>query len=94
MERNSRGEEYIDDDIFLHHFNDVTKYKKMEEKLKLLSVTDPLTKAYNSRFMTQKLEEEIERAKRTKSKFSIIMLDIDHFKKVNDNYGHNAGDIV
>lgn len=66
----------------------------MEEKLKLLSVTDPLTKAYNSSFMTQKLEEEIERAKRTKSKFSIIMLDIDHFKKVNDNYGHNAGDIV
>jgi len=84
----------LGEDFYLHYASDVTKYKKMEEKLRLLSIIDPLTSAYNRRFFRQKLEEEIERAKRNGSKFSLIMLDIDHFKSINDRFGHNAGDLV
>jgi diguanylate cyclase (GGDEF)-like protein len=65
-----------------------------ERELRLLSVTDTLTKVYNRRYFIQKIEEELERAKRAGSKFSLIMLDIDHFKSINDRYGHHAGDLV
>lgn len=65
-----------------------------EKELRLLSVTDTLTKVYNRRYFIQKVEEELERAKRTGSKFSLIMLDMDHFKNINDRYGHRAGDLV
>jgi len=75
-------------------FMDLTERKKMEEQLYRLSISDPLTNAYNRRYFTQKLEEEIERAKRTGSKFSLVMLDIDRFKSINDRFGHNAGDLV
>ncbi len=84
----------LGEDIYLHYATDVTKYKKMEEELRCLSQTDCLTNSYNRRYFTQKLEEEIERAKRAGSKFSLIMLDIDRFKSVNDRFGHNAGDLV
>jgi diguanylate cyclase (GGDEF)-like protein len=53
-----------------------------------------LTNAYNRRYFIQKLEEEIERARRNGNKFSLIMLDIDCFKSINDRFGHNAGDLV
>lgn len=84
----------LGEDIYLHYATDVTKYKKMEEELRHLSVADVLTNAYNRRYFTQKLEEEIERARRTDGKFSLVMLDIDRFKRINDNFGHNAGDLV
>lgn len=84
----------LGDDIYLHYAIDVTKYKKIEEELRYLSDTDVLTNAYNRRYFIRKLEEEIQRSKRYKSIFSIIMLDIDHFKKINDMYGHNLGDEV
>jgi len=70
------------------------KLVSKEEQLRHLSVTDTLTNTYNRRYFVQKLEEEIERAKRLGSKFSLVMLDIDHFKKINDNFGHNAGDLA
>jgi len=65
-----------------------------ERELRLLSVTDTLTKVYNRRYFIQKVEEELERTKRSGSKFSLIMLDMDHFKSINDRYGHRAGDLV
>lgn len=68
--------------------------KEANEKLKLKVITDPLTGAFNRRFMLEQMEKEIQRYNRTKSSFSIVMLDIDHFKLVNDNFGHNVGDIV
>lgn len=85
---------YMNNKILVVAAYDLTERKKTEEKLRFLSIIDPLTKAYNRRYMTQKLQEEIERARRHKTIFSIVMLDIDHFKKVNDCFGHNAGDIV
>ncbi len=84
----------LGEDVYLHYGNDVTRYKKTEEELRLLSVNDCLINVYNRRYFVQKLEEEIERARRTGSKFSLIMLDIDRFKNINDRFGHNAGDLV
>jgi len=62
--------------------------------LEVLSVTDKLTGLYNRRKLDELLEEEIVRAQRYQVELSVIMLDIDRFKRVNDTYGHGAGDEV
>lgn len=64
------------------------------EENERLSITDGLTKAYNRRYFNTQIEKEFEKAKRYNSKLTLIMLDIDHFKLLNDNYGHQQGDIV
>lgn len=74
--------------------DDISEKKLLEEELFLLSITDNLTKAYNRRYFIQNLNMEIERSNRTESNFSVIMMDIDHFKSINDCFGHNTGDIV
>jgi diguanylate cyclase (GGDEF)-like protein len=58
------------------------------------NITDPLTKVYNRRYLDRRLDEEVERSKRYSLKLSVLMLDIDHFKQVNDKYGHQAGDVT
>jgi diguanylate cyclase (GGDEF)-like protein len=58
------------------------------------SIIDPKTQLYNSRFLEEMLFIEIENSKRYDLKLSLIILDIDFFKKVNDNYGHLAGDRI
>ena len=58
------------------------------------SILDPLTLAYNRRYFFDRLYKETERARRYGSRFSLIMFDMDHFKDVNDTYGHQAGDTV
>jgi len=63
-------------------------------KLYELAITDGLTQVYIHRYFQARLEEEIFRAKRYNLPLSLIMFDIDHFKKFNDDYGHQAGDIV
>ncbi len=67
---------------------------KLRESLKLQSVQDPLTGLFNRRHMEKYLERESHRAKRHNSVLGIIMIDVDHFKEVNDTYGHEAGDLV
>ncbi|MEW5767599.1 MAG: diguanylate cyclase [bacterium] len=66
----------------------------LHKKVEKLSVTDELTDLYNYRHFQERLQEELVRAKRYQSAFSLIMLDIDDFKKVNDTYGHLMGDTV
>jgi diguanylate cyclase (GGDEF)-like protein len=56
--------------------------------------TDPLTKAYNKGYLMEALEAEFKRAKALHTDFSVIFLDLDHFKKINDQHGHDAGDFV
>ncbi|MGJ7046108.1 diguanylate cyclase (GGDEF)-like protein/PAS domain S-box-containing protein [Thermoanaerobacterium thermosulfurigenes] len=73
---------------------DISERKKFEELLYLRSVTDPLTGIYNRRFFMDILEKEVEMTKRNKKPFSLIMFDLDHFKNVNDYFGHAAGDMV
>jgi len=65
-----------------------------EENYRLLAVTDSLTGLPNRRHFFEAASSEFARAKRYNKTFSIIMMDIDHFKKINDEYGHHAGDIV
>lgn len=64
------------------------------DKTKHLSQHDGLTGLYNHRMFEEKLHQEINRRNRTQKPLSLIMLDIDHFKQFNDNYGHQAGDAV
>jgi len=65
-----------------------------KEKLERLANLDSLTGLYNRRAISGKLRDLINRANRYKEDFSLVMLDIDHFKKVNDRYGHLTGDEV
>jgi diguanylate cyclase (GGDEF)-like protein len=58
------------------------------------TITDPLMEIYNRRHLERRLEEEFARAQRYGFPLSILLLDIDHFKKVNDDHGHPAGDLV
>lgn len=80
--------------VFLYYAVDITKHKKAQKELLQLSITDTLTKCYNRRYFVDKIKKEIELVKRYKRKFSILMFDIDHFKKINDTYGHDVGDKV
>ena len=68
--------------------------KKANEHFKELSVTDPLTNLYNRRFVTEILDKEFRRAERKSELLSVVLFDIDYFKKVNDTYGHLNGDDV
>ncbi|MFH0845775.1 MAG: diguanylate cyclase, partial [Pseudomonadota bacterium] len=67
---------------------------KLRETLRSLSLRDPLTGLFNRRYMEESVERELRRADRKGTSVGIIMIDIDHFKKVNDTYGHEAGDTV
>lgn len=77
--------------IVLH---DITKLKNTQDELKLLATRDSLTGAINRGHFMELARREILRAKRYKRKLSLIMMDLDYFKNVNDTYGHQAGDQV
>ncbi|HEB77695.1 MAG TPA: GGDEF domain-containing protein, partial [Methylothermaceae bacterium] len=64
------------------------------ERLRRTSLIDTLTGVNNRRFFEQRLGEEIDRAQRTGDPLTCLFLDIDHFKKINDTYGHQTGDLV
>ena len=68
--------------------------KEVNERLRELALRDGLTGLYNHRYFQELLGNEMSRADRYKKPFSLIMLDLDHFKKINDEYGHPIGDIV
>jgi diguanylate cyclase (GGDEF)-like protein len=65
-----------------------------QERLRHLGMTDPLTGAYNRRYFDQRLHEEANRALRSGQPLCCMMLDVDHFKRINDVFGHAAGDAV
>ena len=73
---------------------DVTDRKAIERKLERLAQIDPLTGVFNRRHFMLLAEKELARANRYGSALSVLMLDIDHFKRVNDTHGHQAGDRV
>lgn len=67
---------------------------RLRETLRNQSICDSLTGLFNRRYMEESLEREFSRANRKKSRVAIIMMDIDHFKRFNDTYGHQAGDAL
>lgn len=68
--------------------------KRSNDMLRTLSITDPLTHLHNRRHLMEMVEKEFQRASRKGAHLSLIILDIDYFKKVNDTYGHQEGDRV
>jgi two-component system, cell cycle response regulator len=64
------------------------------QKMAELAIKDELTGLYNRRYFIEALENETERAKRYKTGLALCMMDLDYFKRINDNYGHPAGDLV
>jgi len=81
-------------EMIARHANIVIDYARLYESTKRLSITDGLTKLYNHRFFQDSLKREFARSQRYKSSLSLALLDIDHFKRFNDTYGHQQGDIV
>lgn len=71
---------------------DATKQTALEEKLRRLASSDGLTGIYNHRAFSERAVEEVGRAHRQNSKVSLLLIDIDNFKKINDIHGHRAGD--
>lgn len=67
---------------------------RLVHSLKSLSIHDPLTNLYNRRYMEESFARELALAHRKNSSLSVIMIDIDYFKKLNDSYGHKIGDLV
>ena len=67
---------------------------RLQEELRELAVRDGLTNLFNRRYLDETLERELARAKREGYPLSLVMIDIDHFKNLNDTYGHQAGDKV
>lgn len=73
---------------------DITERKLLEEELRRQAHIDYLTGVYNRRHFMERAEQELSRAHRYGSTLSMLMLDVDHFKQINDRYGHKVGDIV
>ena len=72
----------------------LAQLEENNKKLETLSITDPLTKLYNRKKIMKRINECMTYSNRYKTSLSITMIDLDHFKKVNDTYGHQAGDEV
>jgi diguanylate cyclase (GGDEF)-like protein len=67
---------------------------QLRESLREQSIRDPLTYLYNRRFLEESLERELQVASRKKHSVTVLFLDLDHFKRFNDVFGHEAGDMV
>ncbi len=86
---------FIDDQPYLEGIViDITQRKLMEQELALLATRDPLTGLYNRRELMRQLEEALARAQRYHHPCCLLLLDVDHFKQVNDRCGHLVGDEV
>jgi len=96
----SDREDFIDQEkfsnfqVFCNQISIGLQKSLLYEKVQKLSITDGLTKLYSHRYFKQRLEEELVLANRYSSQLSLLIMDIDFFKRYNDNFGHVAGDHV
>jgi len=86
--------DYKYDVILYLAFQDITGRKSREALLQNQATRDPLTSLYNRRYFEEEVKKEILKAKSQKTPYSLLMLDADHFKNINDTYGHKIGDKV
>ncbi|HEV7960953.1 MAG TPA: diguanylate cyclase [Actinoplanes sp.] len=92
-------DEFDDSDLltlrtFAGHAGVAVHNVRVHEEAQRLSLTDPLTGLWNYRYLRESLRREVERASRFGRMLTVLVLDLDHFKEVNDTYGHAAGDAV
>lgn len=73
---------------------EIQQIEMLQESLRAQAVRDPLTGLYNRRYLEETLEREVSRAWRTQTSVSVMMIDFDNFKEVNDQYSHQVGDLV
>ncbi|MFX0594009.1 diguanylate cyclase [Melissospora conviva] len=93
------SDEFADEDLhtlgtFAGHAAVAVENVRVHEEVQRLSLTDPLTGLWNYRYLKESLHREVERASRFGRMLSVLVLDLDRFKEVNDTYGHAAGDVV
>ena len=86
--------EYKNEPVLYMAFQDITNRKEREKTLQNQADRDPLTGIYNRRYFEQKMPEKIQQAHIKQQPFAVLMLDADHFKNINDEYGHKTGDKV
>ncbi len=84
----------FEDPVLLARVKNFLKIRRLEKMLFEKAVTDELTGVYNRRFLFKRFQEEFSEAIRHDKPLSVSILDIDHFKRINDTYGHNCGDFV
>jgi len=80
--------------LHMHEAESTLRLLGERDRFKELSITDPVTELTNHRFFQEKLRLEIQKAKQTKTAVSLIMIDVDHFKILNDQFGHPRGDQI
>ncbi|GGI78596.1 hypothetical protein GCM10007978_15350 [Shewanella hanedai] len=85
---------FEDKKLVITAITDISERKRLEDQLRVLASTDPLTGAYNRRSFHELSHKAMSTCSREQQAFSILLLDLDFFKRVNDNYGHSAGDEV
>ena len=85
---------YNNEDMAIVAIDDVTELEEQKEQIKDMANKDFLTNLYNRRYVYEISGLLYENAKRENLKLAVIMIDIDHFKKINDTYGHKAGDFI
>jgi len=83
---------FNDEEMVMIIMDDITELMELKLELKQRAVTDELTRLFNHKNIYLKLDEEISRARRYKTDLSLMILDIDRFKAINDAYGHQVGD--
>lgn len=84
----------INKDILIVRINSLLKVKELHDKIDEVSTTDELTGLHNRKYLQERLEAEISRARRYKTPLSCLLFDIDFFKVVNDMYGYEWGDVL
>lgn len=85
---------YAGKKLILSICRDITERKENERRIRYMVATDALTGLLNRREFGQRLDQEVSRAGRYPQSMSLVMFDIDHFKRINDRYGHTVGDQV
>jgi diguanylate cyclase (GGDEF)-like protein len=81
--------------VILYFFVDlIIQLDRSEEKLRALSIMDDMTDVYNRRYFLEQVDKELAKAQRYGTAFSIVVMDVDHLRQINDDYGYSAGDAV